>query len=668
MSARKKPEGEHKKNFLSIRNKTDRGSIDWFSSATFNKKKALDLKRKKLQKRARKLINNSFFLIILGCLFTFIGGFYWFATADKSALEKSISVIIADFTEGIDYARSRDYENAEQSFKNATAYIERMQVAVAPARPEPIGFGIKTADWGKGLDLLHQYSLLSERMIRLMPEIEAAPTVLQNGDGEAVLEIISKLEAEARVLKVLLQDSEEVLEQYRLPLKNTRFNERRARLLSTVLDAQKATDSFLEAALVIRTLLGMEGEHITAVFFQNSGEIRASGGFPGSMSIITAKDGVIDPQFYDIYYWGWKNTVVFPPPPGFERLVQRLFLRDANSFFHFPYSAKKMRELLLASTGPKAETIVVITDQLLAELLRSTGPIEVPGFDARLTHENVSLMMSFFVESKATGRHTPKDFIALLVPVVFEKAKQLSPIQMLEIWQKAVKQKMVLAHSNSLEVQQLIRNQRLSGEIRAANTADYLAVVSANVGGNKSDRFIRESLELVSVVALDGTVTNTLTINRFHEWGGKQEAFVKNMLDRFGEFYVDAATLRKILGAGDNHSYTQVFVPFGAELIDVDGVPVESVRIGNENVKTVFGFRYPKVPAGTRESVSLTYELNSKLSFPSRFNMYFQTQPGREETKIMRRIVPEAGITSTNGTTFRAEVDADALFVTELTK
>ena len=85
-----------------------------------------------------------------------------------------------------------------------------------------------------------------------------------------------------------------------------------------------------------------------------------------------------------------------------------------------------------------------------------------------------------------------------------------------------------------------------------------MAVVSANVGGNKSDHFLQEDIALTSAIALSGSVQNTLTIHREHRWGAEQNELVDQLLQKYGSFFVESELLRRILGAGDNHSYTQV--------------------------------------------------------------------------------------------------------------
>ena len=102
--------------------------------------------------------------------------------------------------------------------------------------------------------------------------------------------------------------------------------------------ARNGTISFRFFVLLVaaRDLLG-EGQPHTTVFFENSGEIRATGGFPGSLATLTGNQGILSSIFSDIYAFSWKLTEVLPSPPGFERLTDRLQLQDANYFSIFRF-------------------------------------------------------------------------------------------------------------------------------------------------------------------------------------------------------------------------------------------------------------------------------------------------------------------------------------------
>jgi hypothetical protein len=406
--------------------------------------------------------------------------------------------------------------------------------------------------------------------------------------------------------------------------------------------AKTATQTMVEFTEAVAVLLGRDSKQTTLVLLQNTGEIRASGGFPGSLVLLDADKGVISPQFQDIYYYAWNNTLKLPPPPGFERIAERLHLHDANYSFDFPTSAERLRLMLKGGTGPQAQTVVVITDRLIEEILTETGPIAVPGTDEKLSAENLRLLLSYIVEAKLAGRHTPKAVIGEMMPELRKEVQALPAETLMHIAQKAAKQNWVMAHSTEPAVQRAIERLGIDGRVASPPTADYLAVVSANVGGNKSDRYLREELRLASVITLDRQVTDTLTITRRHLWDSVNEEAFARLADKFGSPHIPLPLLKDILGAGENHAHTEVFVPLGAKLLAIDGVPLETVQTREESGKTVFAFRFPKVAAGQSEAVSLRYALPEKLNLQGRFDLYYETQPGRDGVAVTREIFPEA--------------------------
>ena len=405
----------------------------------------------------------------------------------------------------------------------------------------------------------------------------------------------------------------------------------------------------------------------TAIFYQNTGEIRATGGFMGSMSYLFGKNGVLTGEFHDIYELSWKDTSHLPPPPGFERLAKKMNVQDANFEPNFPDSANAIRKMLAHTSSPVPETVVVVNDALFFEILKKTGgiPIFVQEKKILLTANNAPMLLSFLVEAKASGLHTPKNILRDAIPVLFQKGKQLSISDMADIVRKAIEKKWILAHSTNADIQRAIEMLGIDGKIRSGTEADFLAVFSANVGGNKSDRFLRETLHITSIVSAEQVIINTLNITHKHTWGEKENMRFEKIFATYGGFALGKNILREIMGAGENHSFVQVVVPKGSTLLAVSGVPAEAVRTENKNGKTVFSFRFPAVAAGKEESVQLQYRL-PKREQNDNFDLVFQSQPGRGAVRVIREILRETGV-SMEGKAFSVrETETDTRFFAKI--
>ncbi len=106
------------------------------------------------------------------------------------------------------------------------------------------------------------------------------------------------------------------------------------------------------------TLLGKNGRTRILILNQNNDELRAGGGFPGTVFVIEFEDGIIQNiSFHDIYELDYSVTNYVAPPEGIDQFKSKLFpgkpvefrIRDANYYPTFAESATKINELATAS-------------------------------------------------------------------------------------------------------------------------------------------------------------------------------------------------------------------------------------------------------------------------------------------------------------------------------
>ena len=596
--------------------------------------------KKRVQSRRGKFL---FFAFLSGFFTIFLGAIagaisvkndaeFLFLTAKKNAEMAIFS------------AKNHDFEKMKSQISAANSAISRMKNELSPLFLNTNFIqNSKTAAAQKIIDLAEEIFSLAEKSTAKMDDFSQIFAALTAGDAKPALDFLKHFRADFENLSKKIVQINADLAALDSPILPKNFREKIARLSEFSAEFSRGGKILSELLPAAAFLLGDPNPTTTAIFFENSGEIRATGGFPGSMAMILADDGKLRFTFRDIYFFAWKNGAFLPPPRGFERLARRLTLRDANAFFDFPKSAAQMRKMLEISGGPTAETIVVVSDRLLVEILRAIGPLKIPRADLFLRAENAPFLLSFLVEAKLSPSENPKSFLAEILPEIREKVLKLPPEKLFPLFQKAISQKMILANSNKKIVQKMFEDFGIDGRVKNPKTADFLAVVSANVGGNKSDHFLRESLEIRSAINLSGNVKDHLTISRTHFWGKKDDELFEKMWAKFPSKKVPKTILKNILGAGENHSFTEVFVPRGAKLLDARGVPLEKIAVFEESGKTVFAFRFPKVSAGKTEKVELFYQLPKKV-LNTKFDLYFQFQPGRKKIFIRREIFAESGL------------------------
>lgn len=297
--------------------------------------------------------------------------------------------------------------------------------------------------------------------------------------------------------------------------------------------------------------LGKDRQKRYLVFLQNPTEMRATGGFPGTYALIDVDNGAVvhmdvngiyDPanQFPD-------RLRSFRPD---QILSETLTLQDANWWPDAPTSAKKMQEMWERAGGPSVDGVLFINATTAIDLLRVTGPLTMPSYDATLSADNFYDVLQHEVEvqyDKSLNR--PKQILTDAVPLMLQRLNHLTPTQQKDVMGLMVKwltEKDMQIVLNDEQLQSIVRSYGWAGEIQTAFEGDRLTVTSLNYGGNKSDRDIADRLLVVPTINGDGTVDTEVTLTRTHTGVG-------------------------LWPSGVNSSYIRFTVPEHAQLISVSG-------------------------------------------------------------------------------------------------
>lgn len=112
----------------------------------------------------------------------------------------------------------------------------------------------------------------------------------------------------------------------------------------------------------IMRMLGATDPARYIVFNQNNDEIRANGGFPGSIITFTLyKGNILDYRADDVYYFDWN---LYPyketPPPGIALLTENYGLRDVNYYPDFRETLEKANAFVEKSGDPTLTTAIAI--------------------------------------------------------------------------------------------------------------------------------------------------------------------------------------------------------------------------------------------------------------------------------------------------------------------
>jgi hypothetical protein len=161
-------------------------------------------------------------------------------------------------------------------------------------------------------------------------------------------------------------------------------------------------DFYIAHEKEVSRLLGADSPERYMVLNQNRDEIRANGGFPGSVISFTMyKGNISDYRTDDVYYYDWN---LYPyreaPPPGLALITGNYGLRDVNYYPDFRDTLDKANTFIERSGDPTITVGLAIHQGLVEDILGTIGPVKLDSLAEPFTKENFSLLMSTLVEAR----------------------------------------------------------------------------------------------------------------------------------------------------------------------------------------------------------------------------------------------------------------------------
>lgn len=154
-------------------------------------------------------------------------------------------------------------------------------------------------------------------------------------------------------------------------------------LRSQVLRLEAGLSSASYAVRLLPDMLGGAGKRQYLFVVQNNAEVRATGGLPGSVSMMTVSDGSVElTPLGSAASFTTTSPDVVDLVPDEKRLLGATLatdLRDSNSTPDFPRAATIMSRLVERKLARQVDGVIAIDPVTLAAVLEATGPLEVAG-------------------------------------------------------------------------------------------------------------------------------------------------------------------------------------------------------------------------------------------------------------------------------------------------
>ena len=258
---------------------------------------------------------------------------------------------------------------------------------------------------------------------------------------------------------------------------------------------------FVAADAFVKTL---NQKQTWLVMFQNSNELRASGGFMGSYGLLTLDRGQISEFVIEDVYDAdgqWQGLV--EAPAGAEEYLSSgkgLRLPDANWAADFPSAAKQVKFFIESVKKIPIDGVIAINEQVFAELLQITGPIKLKDYQLTLTADNIDDLLQdrpqeFFPGSRQKVNLLDQTKTQLALTIKKLPAEQQK--QLFQLLKKQFQQKNILIFSSNLTLEEKLVSLGLAGQLDNQDpTASLLYLLESNVGINKVNQWVERMVTL----------------------------------------------------------------------------------------------------------------------------------------------------------------------------
>lgn len=408
------------------------------------------------------------------------------------------------------------------------------------------------------------------------------------------------------------------------------------------------SDLLTQLALEFPQVIGLAGDKRYLVLFQNSNELRPTGGFLGSYAVVELKNGKINKIDIDDVYnpdgqllLSKANESVKAPEALKKALGEEaLYIRNANWDPSFPTSVQTINNLFKLIDGKGFDGVFAVDLYFARDLLSVIGPVYLTAYDEEIRVDNMYERAQFHSDFDfKAGVSAKKAFMTVLGGKMLESVFSLPQDKvpaLLGLLYSSLEQKHLLLDLYGTHLSTYLANRGWDGSLLdVAIDSDYLYVVNANVGGTKSNYFVKNGMNYaVTSKTSDGVLRGELELTydntqKNADWpGGPYKNYVRILVQNGakltgaflvgGEAAVVAENSSNVMGAAN-----------GTNIFD---------KVVISKVGKYTSFEYP-ITVNPQEKVSLliNYDLPVNLSATkgeNPYNLVWQKQPGTQNDSI----------------------------------
>jgi hypothetical protein len=271
-------------------------------------------------------------------------------------------------------------------------------------------------------------------------------------------------------------------------------------------------------------MLGADGTRTYLLLSLNNAELRSSGGIPGSITVLRAKDGKVtvagNASSADLGPWaepvvdlGKDNTAVFGTQPA-------RFPQDTTMLADFPDTGRTMAAMWKKAGHGDVDGVVATDPVALSHLLGASGPVTVkaPGTGSagvELTSDNAVSILLSQVYAEIPDPQVQDEFFSAAAGAVFDELLHgdVPATDLQHALTQAADERRLLVWSAHDDEQSLLAPTELSGALTSTPRGERAVAVLLNDGTTgKMGYYLRASTELTSSRCTGAARTDVYTV------------------------------------------------------------------------------------------------------------------------------------------------------------
>lgn len=394
-------------------------------------------------------------------------------------------------------------------------------------------------------------------------------------------------------------------------------------------EVPRAQEAFAAIRTGLDPLFGFDRPRTYLVAGLNESEIRPTGGFMGTLGIVTVAGGHITTSEFERSYAFEQELETHPPPPDDLRVMMgagAFLLRDANWWPDFPTSAEATLDRFEANQGYRPDGVIAINTLLTERLVQVFAPIELPEYPETLTTANWrGVMEHTLLEGRrelgalpvAVGSEGGGDsasaegaYLHPLMEHLIAKSQSVDSEQLpglLAALATSAAARDLQAYTADPASQAMLDQFGVSGRLEQPTEGERaaghhrIAVVDSNVSWSKVGPGVRRAITVL--LRADGYVDVIV------QWRNEVERLDPSVYPRAASSGAVFSAARSAAepDAGVFGNYLRMYLPSGAEDVEVDGTS-RLPRVVDEDGFTVAG-GLVVVPRGGTSQVVVSYRL-----------------------------------------------------------